>query len=325
MNGLFVGGPPPSKAVDFSIIIPSRGAGLGLWSTIHSCEIDLKGSEYSYDYVIVTNGEDKLHGDTQRILDFLKHAGKLGYHFHSKEPMSPPSAREKGAFTANGKILFFFDNHCLVDRDYFKYAMQDFEQYPDMDMLHSTTMFYTGEQTCYEYKLQLETNFWASAKPEPKFTDRPYRIAAGGHGGFAVRQDAWFEVGGYWDGFIGYGGEESYYDLKMALLGKTNWIDPRVIHYHYAGDRGYSRHYTDDYYTNMMACANIIGGEKWLYKVYESFAAGTYPRVMSDKTMFDLLMEARNRSNKHAAFLASRRIRTLDEQLEFFKQNDISF
>jgi predicted glycosyltransferase involved in capsule biosynthesis len=288
----------------------------------------LNHTDYEYDFAIVTNGEDKLNSDTKRVIDFLKSAGRLGYHHHSEEPLSPPSARELGALAANGKVLFFFDNHCLVENSYFDHAMRDFNENPEIDMLHSATMFYLGEKPCYEYKLQLESNFWASAKPTPIATDKPYRIASGGHGGFAVRRSAWYETGGYWDGFVGYGGEELTADLAFWLLGKQVWIDPRVIHYHYAGDRGYTRHYTDDYFRNMMMSANIIGGEKWLYTVYDSFASGTYPRVMSDKSMFDLLTEAQTKSESYHRFLYSRpdlQHKDLDALLAYFKEHNISF
>jgi hypothetical protein len=138
-----------------------------------------------------------------------------------------------------------------------------------------------------------------------------------------VRKDVWDAVGGYWDGFVGYGGEEPYFDLKCWELGYEVWVDPKIIHYHYAGDRGYRRHYTDEYFINMMAVANIIGGHHWLEKVGYNFLKN-YPKSNTGKDMFDLQVEAQQRSQAHADYLASVRKMNLDELLQYFKQNLIA-
>lgn len=302
---------------------------MGLWATIHSCEIELQDSKFDYEYVIVVNGErgakkvDKLSPvgmDLDRVLHFLSKTGRLGHVTIKQSNLSPPTARQIGSEKATGKILFFFDNHCLVDKDYFRRTLHNFDRY-GMHMMHSTTRFYTGDITCYEYKLKLEKNFWAEAASHPQDDVRPYRIAAGGHGGFAVLADTWREVGGYWGGFVGYGGEEMYFDLKMALLGKTNWIDPLVVHYHYAGQRQYPRHYTTDFYRNMMMAANIIGGEDWLFKVYDSFSKN-YPRTKTSH--YDLMVEASDKSHSRSVWLADKRLFTLDEALEKFRVESIA-
>jgi hypothetical protein len=306
---------------DFNIVIAHRGNPIGLWATIHSCEIDLLDTDYKYTYIIVMNGEELLPEVTTN-LKFLERAGRIGYQYTTPEAMAPPVARQHGTQRADGKYLFFLDNHCLVVPGYFKRALASMQQY-NMDMLHSATRFVTGENTHYEYRLILEQNFWGDSRFTPMKQQDPYQIAAGGHGGFVVRRDVWEEVGGYWDGFVGYAGEEMYLDLKMALLGKTNWIDPKLIHYHYCGNRGYARHYTDDYYINLMAVANIIGGPGWLERVYTSFNKCAF-RKYSPQTIFDLMMIAEERSRPHAEWLEGKRLRTLDEQLQYFKDNNIS-
>lgn len=320
---------------DFDIVIAHRGDAMGLWLTIHSCEIDLARSGFDYRYLICVNGEEnsknsfttdlgKMNIDTSRVIEFCSGSGKLGHLTVLQESIAPPTARQICTEHSDAKYMFFLDNHCLVSRDYFKRAVMDFEKY-DMDMLHSTTKFYEGpieSNLCYEYKLKLDYNFWAEAQPLPQFGYKPYRIAAGGHGGFAVKSDVWREVGGYWKGFNGYAGEEMQVDLSYAMLNKTNYIDPLMIHYHYAGSRGYSRHYTPEYYRNMLMCANIIGGDKWMYKVYESFSTKfIQPLKIS---MYDILLQAETRSRDYAAEFATRRVRTLDEQLRYFRDNDIS-
>lgn len=331
---------------DFSIIIASRevnhfdcecgkkvknyaaSAPMGLWATVHSIASDLEDSGFDYDFSITVNGCDKdtgkPHPDTANLLYYLRDAHRLAYFGKFVEPMSPPLARQVAVENCDGKLLFFFDNHCLVKAGYFKRAVEMVEKY-GMDMLHSTTSFYTGQPHNYHYKLLLKKNFWAESVVTPRDPENPYKVACGGHGGFVVVRKAFEEVGGYkWDGFKGYGGEETYFDLKMWLMGKTNWLDPKLIHYHYAGNRGYRRHYTDDYFINMMAVANIIGGEKWMQTVYSNLSTKHF-KMLTDKSMYDLMAEAEARSKEHAAWLASKRVRTLDELLTYFDANNVAY
>lgn len=270
-----------------------------------------------------------------RELDKAKLLGYVGWH---EGPTSPPAARQEATFHAKGDLLFFFDNHVVVEPNYFKRALLQFEKYgSEMDMLHSTTCFYPGESPQYHYRLQLAKNFWASAAMLPVDSHKPYRIAAGGHGGFVVRRSVWEEVGGYGDiPFVGYGGEEIYFDMKMAMLDKTNWIEPRMIHWHFPGDKGYQRHQSPDYYRNMMMCANIIGGPEWMMKVYQSFSKlvgepkhdpflDKYPTMKHRIDMYQFMQEAEERSREHAKAFWSVRKRNLEEQIEFFKANQIVF
>jgi hypothetical protein len=313
---------------DFTICIAHRGDPMGLWATISSCESDLADSKYTWNYVLVFNGCKKLANVELNMLHFLSKAGKLKRAVIKVGNLPPPNARQLAATHADGEILFFLDNHCVVGKNYFARSMADFKHYgAEMDMLHSTTVFHPGEFSHYHYHLTLNKNFWAKSAPIPDDTHRPYRIAVGGHGGFAIRRSVWEEVGGYWDGFVGYGGEEVYLDMKLALLGKKNWIDPLVMHYHYGGVRGYSRHYTDEYFRNMMMCANIIGGYDWMMRVYTAFSTSTRIRshCSPDETMFDILMDAYDRSKAHADHMASIRLRTLDEQLALFRKESVAY
>src|SRR5579859_5557675 len=165
-------------STDISIIIPHRGNSLGLWATLHSCYEDLKHSDITYNFVIVTNGE-KLTAETKKGLAFIEEAGKLKQHLHCDEPLTPPVARQRGAQIADGRLLCFFDNHCLVARDYFKRVVYDFER-RYMDVLHSVTNYTMGWPVDYHYRLKLDYNFWAESARVPNNNSLPYKISAAG-------------------------------------------------------------------------------------------------------------------------------------------------
>lgn len=312
--------------MDFTIVIPHRGNSLGLWATVHSCEIDLEKIGRPYNYVIVTNGEP-LSIETKAVISTLRASNKLCSHLHYDEGVAPPYARQRGVEKADGDILFFFDNHCLVTPKYFERALLDFEN-PEIDCLHATTKFFTADSVCYEYRMTLDYNFWGESKNFAE-SHKPYKIAMSGHGAMAVRRSVFNEVGGYGpEGVLdGYGGEEPMFDLKLWRYGKKVWIDPKLNHYHYAGNRGYSRHYTDAYYTNMLSAAHVIGGEKWLYKVFDSIISKVHLKSKEGctKTEYDWLMDAYYRSAQYAKEVNEKSKFTLDDLLFNFKRDLVSY
>lgn len=294
---------------------------MGLWMTIESCEMALRGKDISYEYSIVMNGADKIPENMKFAIKVLRESGKLAQMALHPAPMSPPSARQLATQFCKGKYLFFFDDHCIVENNYFTRAIETMDA-TGAALLHSTTRFHSDAPYHFEYILRLETNFWATTlNPKPQRKHDPYRVAMGGHGGCVLRRDVWETVGGYWTGFDGYGGEETYIAFKLWMFGYEVWVDPKLIHYHFAGERPYSKHFTDDYFRNMMMCANIIGGEEWAGRVYDKFSECA--KQDSGKSMFDLYMEAIDRSREHAQQIAGRRLRTLDQQLQEFITKDI--
>lgn len=316
-----------STPVDLSIIIAHRGPAMGLWMTVESCMMDLADTGLTYEFRVCANGMDKLTEDDERVKHFLEKSGHAGEFLHVAQAMSPPGARQLVAENANGKSLFFFDNHCMVYPGYFKRAVTSMHEY-GIEYLHSSTRFFTGEGTDYSYRLSLKRDFWTE-KPykAPQDEENPYRIATAGHGGFVVRTAAWREIRGYFEGFAGYGGEETYTDLKAWLLGKEVWIDPKLIHLHWAGKRSYDRHFTDDYYKNSFMSAFLIGGERWLHTVFKSMSQSTrfVDKTKPVTTLFDLMVQAQMQSREHAQWISSKRVRTLDELLEKFKTESIPY
>lgn len=309
--------------MSLSIIIPHRGNPLGLWATVTSCRIDLEGSGFDYDFIIVSNGE-KLTADAGNVVQHLKNENRLGHHKHFSESLTAQAAREVGANLSDKKRLFFLDNHCIVEPGYFKRAMEAMDHY-GIRMMHSTTVYYPGFPKQYHYHLTLEKNFWGYAGNVPECSYKPYKVAAAGHGGFVIDRELFLEVGGYGppELFTGYAGEELTFDLKLWRLGHTVWLDPKLVHHHFAGDRGYARHNTDDFYTNMMVSAKVIGGQDWIDKLFLNFVTKPTPRFGPKKPWFELYMDADIKAAQYAVELDSASKFSLDELLQKFRREQI--
>lgn len=315
-----------SGPVDVSIIIAHRGPEMGLWMTIESCEMALRDSALTYEFVVVVNGEDRLSEDLLRQRHFLSQTGRLADFIHIPEAQSPPSARQIGSWSAKGEFLFFLDNHCIVEPRYFIRAVTQMRT-KGIGMLHSTTRFWSGENTWYEYRMAFKRHFWVDmAHEEPRDATEPYRVGIAGHGGFAVTRKLWDKVDGYWMGFQGYAGEEPYFDMKCWMMGGEVWIDPQMVHRHWSGKRGYNRHYTDDYISNLLMAAHIIGGEKWMYDVSDSFQKAN--RLLpgenrKPKPIIDLIEAAYVRSKDRAEWVKAHSVRSFDECLTHFAEAGI--
>ena len=274
---------------------------MGLWATINSCEVELSrsGSNLTCNYSIVCNGDEELEPGARVFLDRLKKAGKLVYSHVTPEVMSPPDARQLASEHADGRILVFLDNHCIVHKDFFDRIDIDFDTY-DIGLLHAACEFFPADIRYYHYNLELNKTFWAQYAIPTSDYYKAYKCAASGHGAFAVSRELWEKHGGYGPAgvFVGYGGEELTTNLRYWMKGVSTWLDPTIVHAHYAGRRGYSRHYTDAYFTNMMASAYIIGGQAYLEKVCDHFV--DHSRKENSTTMFDLMELAYNRSKGFA-------------------------
>jgi hypothetical protein len=301
-----------------SVVVPHRGNSLGLWATLHSVVQDAATLEP--EVVVVSNGEPLPLEAKECVKTLAKYCRVV--HHHTDDALSPPAARAKGVEISSGEHLYFFDNHCLVEPGYFRRAQHDLSNL-GIDILHSATRFNLGEQTHYHYKLKLDYNFWGESCCIAENDLKPYEIAVGGHGGFAVKRTAWERLGGYGPDSVlqGYGGEEVIFDMKAWMYGLRVHIDPLLVHYHYAGSRGYSRHYTDEYYTNMLACAHVIGGQRWLYKLFDSFITKNHIRMMAKQHMYDLLETAYHRSAEYAHEVATNSKQDLDNTLQWMRHN----
>jgi hypothetical protein len=247
-------------------------------------------------------------------IEYARSTGHLGKVFDIQEPLSPPAARNIGAAAGKGEFIFFFDDHCDVAPAYFQNAVDTFESV-GADCLHGVVEHnYDGEaftetlgKTFHLNLDELDEDFWGTPAPTP-YKSHPYRVAVAPHSSFAIKRSVWEEIGGYWDGFVGWRGGASYLSLKLNMLDKAVYLDPNISHWHFFGNlRDYktcrlllskssgksleSLPFTATRFNSvhdMLSVANIIGGNQWARKVADSLqrkeeplaelmAAGLYP------------------------------------------------
>lgn len=321
---------------DFDIVIAHRGPEMGLWMTIASIEQELARSgvskvgfafggpltytrrDYDYNYYIVENGVHEQDWATKLLVEDVEHLQRMGRYTVIHDPMSPPAARNLGASQGTAPVIFFFDNHVMVQPGYFDSALHTL-QATDADAVHSVTRFYPGGPSGYHYRFTLERNFWGYQVQDPA-SDQPYRVAAGAHGGWAIKRSVWEELGGYWDGFEGYGGEESYFELMMGMRDKISYLDPQMVHWHHPGIRPYERDKSMYFVKNMIMCANIVGGENWARRVWNGLQIKQKKTGSGEELPHRVFNAAMEQSFDFAAQFQSKAKRTLNEQLVQFSK-----
>jgi glycosyltransferase involved in cell wall biosynthesis len=309
--------------MSLDVVIAHRGDEIGLWMTVSSLKMQEVSSEPEKKVHIVVNGTPNLGEDFNMTVESLHKWGVFGSVQIFDEPLSPPSARNRGAEKGTGDTILFLDNHVLLERNFVYRGLGMMSIY-GMDALHGATRYWPDGLTAYHYRFTLERNFWGYQVKEPLKTD-PYLCAGAGHGAFFIRRKVWEEIGGYWDGFVGYGGEEPYLELKLAMMDYKNWLDPELVHYHHPGKRPYVRDKGDDFIKNMIAVAFIIGGTVWARRVLNGFKIiETRNKPETPRDLDAFYTEAVERAIPHATELRPKFKRSLNEQLVQFSRQGIA-
>ncbi len=217
----------------FSICMANRGPTLGVWATIHACEAQLRAGLFAHEYCVFTNG--RLPDEP--LLNMRNAGILLG---ESQEALPPPIARNKAAEMASNLILAFFDDHCIPGPRWFEMVATALRKY---DVVHTSYQTFLGGPRYFHYSpLDTET-MRGDYATEPQ-SWKPYACKAGPHGGWAIRRKDWESLGGYGDWYDGFGGEETYFDLKAWAHGMTVGIEPNALYWHYSVRdevRGYER------------------------------------------------------------------------------------
>lgn len=301
--------------MDISICIPARGSEIGLWSTMESCQYALDGAGLKHEFLLAVN-EPQISQDFRRI-----GAGdpSIAHFGHVPDYRAPAQMRQLLMAKAKGKYIFLLDSHCQVNRDYFRHAVDAFEKHA-ADVMHSAYRYWRSETVGlggmhYEYQLNVHGQFWSlPTYRTPRDENDAYECASSGFGGVAMRRSTWQEVGGFCPALNALGGTSEYCtDLTMWRLGKKVMLHPRMVHSHWAGARGYERHYNVPWFESWTVTGLVLGGDS-LRREW----CGELSRCPNAPRSMELGSEREAAALKYADWLNVKSVRTLDEALRHF-------
>lgn len=133
-------------------------------------------------------------------------------------------ARNAGASKATGTFILFMDCDCLpADVKFVTAHLRQFEA--DVDVVASTgAVVGTGSGFWHEQQVRSSAR-WASAHA------RGFS-AAGSTANLVVRRDVFSRIGGFNEGYRGYGFEDRDLLIRLAALGPIAWADDAVVEHH---------------------------------------------------------------------------------------------
>lgn len=204
-----------------SVIIPCKNEGQNLKMTLDSILAASQGvSMGKLEIVVVDDGSDDGCGD------FLKESGNCnGLRYIATPGLGVAQARNLGASVARGEYLIFCDAHITVPAGWPDNLLEAFKDdsvdavAPAIGSLENPAAIGYGQT--WNEQLQV---VWLPPPPQMKTSAAP--LLPGGC--VAVRAGAFWQVGGFDQGFIVWGHEDVELSLKMWLFGYRLCVNPSV-------------------------------------------------------------------------------------------------
>ncbi|MFC1485939.1 glycosyltransferase [Candidatus Latescibacterota bacterium] len=172
--------PVPSSEPTVSIIIPVHNGG----EQFRKCLKSLEASEPLYDEIIVVTDEET--DDSQRLAEAFDIGIKI-----VKPPAQggPAKARNLGARTAKGSILFFIDADVMIRRDTIGRVIAAFRNDPDLDALFGS---YDDNPAELNFLSQYKNLFHHYVHQRANENSHSFWSGCG-----AIRRDVFLKVGGF--------------------------------------------------------------------------------------------------------------------------------
>jgi len=281
--------------------------------TIYSIINDIPEGE-DYQIILVSNGEatsDKY--EQRKKMDKwlsevpLSKRGILKV-ISLDEPINTYKAFQLAIDTYDCKdILMYCCAHIAVERGTLA-KMLDLVRQDDVGLVHSPMLYMggmvdkTGRSKLYGYNDPIGQGWnWT------RHSDRPYRWHGGGGALSMIKLSDWSDIKAVDLPLIsGYDKTEMLLDMKMWMFGKSVWIHPDCLYYHWAKSRGYSWTMGQFYY-NAFLTYYSLGGEEFLREMNSKEA---YPQPDS---FLEKVMEA---AEEHRQFILGNAKWTLNEVLQ---------
>jgi hypothetical protein len=286
-----------------SVIIPVRNEYPQLVWTVYSFINDMPQDE-QFEILIASNGpsEETRQWDQWFESGTLSKPGftfskfqKQGYMkiLTYEEPMLPHVAITRSLKEAHGDVLVHSCGHIIIQRNTLPKLVKLARQ-PNVGYVHSPMLCIKDitnlENTwkCYGYG-PMDIDGTGHGWSFQRISDEPYPWRGSGGGLSAIKVSDWLEVWGPGPPFVkGIGGVEFYLDLAMWMFGKSVWIHPDCLYYHFHPPRTppeARRKYSwnmGTYYRNYLVAFYCLGGWEFMEARNKTFAYPQKPAVLEE-------------------------------------------
>lgn len=232
----------------------------GLYLSVFSALAQLEKSNLDFEILIVADGgEATKYEQAHPNIRCIRLCGQ-------NRTGSPQGTRDIGIRNAKYKNVLCIDSHVVVS-DIQKWVEEHERLGAGLSfpaMRGASSEYWTLYGSLFDW----DRSFWNTRVIyEPK-SQSPYRIVQASHSSFMLDRQSYIDFGGYTNLQVGYGGEETFLALKFWMLGKQNWMIPKVWHAHYQpSGRNEGAEHQDNYKRNFLVAAYVFGGQEYLNKI----------------------------------------------------------
>ncbi len=332
--------------IDVSVVIPALHEYPQLIHTIFSIQNEFSDLNYSYEIIVVENGEEDEY--TPQFLKYFRIPLAQGWLKYFFEPTPcGPAARMAGARKAEGKYIVFCDAHVEFGKNTIPLLIETME-HKDAGMVCGSTIkthcrdrdknkgsipHHVGSH--YELFVgggpKLYSHFHGGYR-KPGATEEPFLIAGGPLAYVVFNREEFLKLRGYHPACRFYPHPEGYLPLKYWMFDRECWAHPMAYHFHsnypkggmktgYKTIEGLSIDIKGDPYRlvggdhlirNAMLTAYTLGGESWIQRIHDHWSK----KVRSMYVLNGIRDNAILVAQEEREWILDNAHRTLDEVLE---------
>lgn len=150
----------------------------------------------------------------------------------SGDPLPLARARNRGASEAGGDLLIFLDVDCIPARN----LVADYQRQHRPGLLMGTVRYLppgvSGPAALADDASLRRLGRAHPARPEPATMTRTHRFELFWSLNFAIERRSWDAVGGFDEGYRGYGGEDTDFAFEARSRGAEAWFLPGAEAFH---------------------------------------------------------------------------------------------
>ncbi|WP_437681999.1 glycosyltransferase family 2 protein [Sorangium sp. So ce131] len=303
-----------------TIVIPIRNEASNLWFTLNG--LDFQGLD-GVEIIVADNGGI----GSKDIEAVTKGFGAPARYLLADETASVNHPRNAGVAAARGRWILILDAHVLLSPGTIALLRRRAEEegaYPPLSLVHIPLRNTGRTHVLGHYKLTLEDDFWGKWGPVVRETDRPYRISASGNYALFTRRHDFAAVRGFNPRFVGYAGDEVYFQLKYWRLGGSVWLEPLVCAAHYSGPRAY-RVRQDEVDRNLGLAGRVVVGPEFLPRFGPKLAAHAVAKGRDPELLARALAEgvAAAEQSGEPAWLEGAAVYSFDDVIALWRREDV--